>query len=97
MSKPTPEQIAEWKKAHGEVFIATSAKGDVYISKPTRPILGLILTKAKTDILAAAEVILMNCWLQGDETLKEDGGFKLGLVSQLDAIIETVQVEVKKI
>jgi hypothetical protein len=94
---PTPEQIKAWKEKHGEVFCLSSPKGDVYISKPTRAVLSLVLTKAKTDILGASDVVLANCWLMGDESLKDNDGFKLGLVNQLDAIIETVQVEVKKI
>jgi hypothetical protein len=96
-SVPTPEQIKAWKDTHGELFCLSSPKGDVYVSKPSRAVLSLILTKAKTDILAAAEVIISNCWLQGDESLKTNDGWKLGLVNQLDAIIETVTVEVKKI
>lgn len=96
-NRPTPEQIAAWKATHGEVFCLSSPKGDVYLSKPTRAVLSLILTKAKTDVMAAADVVLKNCWLAGDESVKEDNGFLLGVVNQLDALIETVTVEVKKI
>jgi hypothetical protein len=94
---PTQAEKDAWKLKHGEVFCIGSSKGDVYVAKPTRAVLSMILTKAKTDVLAAADVILTNCWLHGDESLKQDNGFLLGLVNQLDAIIETVTVEVKKI
>ena len=42
-------------------------------------------------------MIVANCWLHGDESLKQDNGFLLGLVNQMDALIETVTLEVKKI
>ena len=48
--RPTQEQKDTWKAKHGEVFCISSSKGNVYISKPNRAVLSLILTKVKTDI-----------------------------------------------
>ena len=69
----------------------------MYIAKPNRKILGFALSKAKTDLLGAAEVIIENCCLHDSAGLKDDNGFKLGVVGQLDAIFETQTIELKKI
>jgi hypothetical protein len=98
MSKVTEEQIASWKKQHGEVFQLTGPDGrQAYISKATRKVISLAQFKMQESPISAVEVILENCWLAGDEELKEDDGFVLGVQQHINTIIETKEVEVKKL
>lgn len=94
--QPTPEQLASWEKKYGKYHTLQSERGEVYIKKPDRPTLKLILNKLKSDPLGASETLLNTCWLHGDESLKEDDGFLLGLLNKLDDIIGVVTMEVKK-
>jgi hypothetical protein len=42
------------------------------------------------------EAIIENCWLYGDENLKQDDDFILGINSQIDTIINIKNLELKK-
>ena len=41
--------------------------------------------------------IINQCWLGGDEIIKNDVGHVMGLAESIDEIVETVEVEVKEV
>lgn len=83
----TEEQIAKWKKDHGEIF-AVSVDGSIcYLKKPNRNILSAMSTLAN-DPIRSAEFLLNNCWLDGDTAIKDEDDKFLGVVSQLGEIIK---------
>ncbi len=43
------------------------------------------------------EVLLENCWLDGDEEIKKDDSLFLGVSSHLAEIIEIKTAEIKKL
>lgn len=90
-------QIENWKKAHGDVFKITSEDKVGYIRKPNRNELKSATTLAQTDPLGFVEIVLENCWLGGDEQLKTDDAYFMGISSQLEQIIEVKQAEIVKL
>jgi hypothetical protein len=100
MKKATPEQIAEWKKAHGEVLCLEDAESGqcIYIKRPDRTILGLAASKsqASKNSLDYVGAILQNCALgEGNDTIVSDTRFQYSCVEQIDAIIGKRVVTIK--
>ena len=87
----TQEQITEWKKLHGGGSILTVEDGRIcYIFSPLSSI--LVMKQAFTAIQESevdfVSSILKNCWLGGDESIKEDEGCLNDLVDQTKKLIE---------
>lgn len=95
----TQEQIDAWKKKHGDVIEFTDpATGDkCYLSKPSRKVLSFALTEAQNNPLGLVEAILENCWLGGNEDLKKDDAFVLGINSKIDQLVQIKTLEIKKL
>lgn len=94
----TDQNIIDWKKKHGTIFMLESEDGKVaYVRKPTRKELSYAMTKVQSNPLGFAEVIMQNCWLGGDEEMRTSDEHFLGVSSQLDALMEVKVVELKKL
>lgn len=90
-------QIEEWKKKHGSVY-EISCEGKVgYVKKPDRKILGAAATVGSKDPMRYNEVLLNNVWLGGDEELKTNDDYFLGVSAQLAELIEIKEVTLKKL
>ncbi len=87
MPKVTKAQIDIWKKKHGDIHKLIVDDKEAYLHKPDRNTLRLALSKAATDPLGMAEVVLDNCWLGGDDEIKTDDSYFLGAMGQVDKII----------
>ncbi len=98
MGKVTAQQIAEWKEKHGDDFKIEFEDGkEVYLRKPKRKELGYAMSKVQTNPLGFAEVILQNCWLGGDEEVRDNDSYFLGASSQIDELMEVQQASLKKL
>jgi len=95
--KATKEQIAAWKKKHGEVFLVTVEDKTAYLHKPDRKTIAYAMSKVQDDPLSFSEIILQNCWLTGDEELKTNDDYFLAVSAQLDKLVEVKQAEIKKL
>lgn len=91
-------KVAELKKKHQikEIFVLVSGDKVGYIKKPSRNQLKYAMATAATDPLGLAENILESGWLDGDEELKTKDEYFLDISRQIDSIIETTTVEIKK-
>jgi hypothetical protein len=89
--------VEELKKKHGTVYEIKVDDKIGYLRKPDRNTLRLAFSKATTDPLGMTEVILENCWLQGDEEILNDDSYFLGAVGQIDKIMEARNGELKKL
>jgi hypothetical protein len=97
MKQATKEQIQEWKTKHGYVFcIEVDGKG-CYLRVPTRAELGFAAESAKTNPLNFNEVILRECWLDGDEEIKTDDNLFLSVSGKLSEMIEIKEAQIKKL
>jgi len=91
----TQEQIELWKKKHGDVFKVNVGDSVCYLRKPDRKIMKYYL--ATSDPISAKEVLLVNCWLGGDEDIKTEDELFLGATTVLAEIIEIKEAEIKKL
>lgn len=91
------QKISQWKKKYGEVFEIIVEDKKAYIHRPDRVTLKAAFTLATSDPLGFAEVILENCWIEGDEEIKTNDAYFLGVVGQIQTIVETKEAELKKL
>ncbi len=93
-------KIEALKKANPKgVWQIANADGSkvAYLRTPTRSEISYATTFLPQDQLGYADAILQNCWLDGDNELKDNDKYFLALVPQIDQIIEVEQVELKKL
>ena len=93
----TKEQIQAWKAKHKEVFQITVGDSVCYLHKPDRVTMKAIASVGNSDPIRANEVLLANCWLGGDESIKTDDAKFFGVSSQLAKIVEIKEAELKKL
>lgn len=91
-------KVKELKKKHGikEVFVIESDGLVAYIKRPSRAQLAYAMTMAQSNPLGMAEELLKSGWLEGDEELQTEDKYFLSISGQIDMLIETTQVEIKK-
>ena len=92
----TAEQIADWKKKYGDVFKVEVDGSVCYLKKPDRKTMSYMATLLNT-LVRANEVLLENCWLGGDESIKTDDGKFFGVSGKLTEIIQVKEAEIKKL
>ena len=97
VGQATPEQIEAWKKQHGEIYAATVGDGICYLKKPSRKVLGYASFASKNNPLNFNEVMLNDCWLGGDESIRTDDAKFLGVSGVLAELIEVKEAELKKL
>ena len=51
----------------------------------------------KNDPMKYNEILLANCWLAGDEEIKEDDALFLGVSAKLGELVEIKEAELKKL
>jgi hypothetical protein len=93
----TPEQLAQWKKEHEEIFMAEVDGHRCYLKKPNRKTLSAAAVVGAKDPLKYNEIVLKNCWLGGDEEIQTDDRLFLGISGQLGEIIEVAEATIKKL
>jgi hypothetical protein len=96
--KFTEEQIAAFKKEHGDIFLLEfpEVNKSAILKKPTRAQVGHSMS-AGSDALKKAETLIHNCWVAGDEEIKTNAGLLIGAIPTLDKIIEVKSAELKKL
>lgn len=90
-------EIAGWKKKHGDVF-AYEADGKVcYLHRPSRNAIAAASVVGKEDPFKFAEIVLTNCWIDGDEELRTDDKYFMGLSQKISVLMEFKVGELKKL
>lgn len=99
MAKITQAQIDGWKKENPEgVFEIKSKDGKTgYIKAPDRPTLSYASSFLPHDRLGYVDTILENSWLGGNEELRTNNKYFLGISTQIDEAVEVAEVEIKKL
>ena len=91
--KATKEQIAQWKKDHGKAYKIEVDGKVCYLRKPSRQATSQHLFHiGQGDLMKADEVLLQNCWLDGDEEIKTDDDLFLSIKPQLENLYELKKV-----
>lgn len=91
-------KVYELKRDHNlkEVFVIQAGDKIAFLKRPSRSQLAYALTLAQSNPLGMAEEILKGGWLEGDEELQTEDKYFLSISSQIDALIETTEVAIKK-
>jgi hypothetical protein len=96
-SKLSKDQIAILKATHGDVFEVHCDGKYCYLKKPDRKTLSYATTVGQTDPMRYNEIVLENCWIDGDEAFKTNDDYFFAVVEVLDGIIAFKQAEIKKL
>lgn len=97
VEKTIEQKISEWKAKHGDVFQVEVEGRVAYLKRPDRKVLGAAAVTGKSDPMKYNEVILNNCWLEGDEEIRTNDAMFLGVSAQLAEIIEIKEATLKKL
>lgn len=95
--KATAEQIQEWKEKYKDIYEVTADGHVCYLRKPNRRELSYASVAGKSDPMKFNEVILSQCWLDGDDEIKTDDALFLGVSAQVAQIVEVKEAELKKL
>jgi hypothetical protein len=93
----TSEQIAMWKNLHRDVYEIRIDESVAYLRKPDRATLKAMAAFAQSDPIRSSEVLLENCWLGGDDAIKNDDEKFLAVSAHLGELIEVKNAELKKL
>jgi hypothetical protein len=88
IGQATPEQIAEWKAKHGEIY-AYEVDGKVcYMRAVDRNTYSLAASKVTSAGPAKYnEVVIDNVWLGGCEDIRKEDGYWFGLIEFLEELL----------
>lgn len=96
--KPSSEQIEDWKAKYKAVHILTVDNFVGYLRNIDRRTLSAAMNKInRSDIVGAAEVILENCWLGGDDEIKKDDEVFAATVSVIGDLLQTKKAELENL
>jgi len=97
MKKPTQAQIKEWKAEYGDIFKIAVEDKIAYLHSPDRKTLSYATSVGGKDPLKFNEIILNNCWLDGDEEIKTKDAYFLAVSGKLADIIQVKEAKLEKL
>lgn len=101
MIKPTEEQIKSWQEKHGvgNLRELTADGKSCIIYDPINDLskMKALIGARSKGLRTMVDSILNNCWLFGDEELKNDDAFKQGIEEQVDKMIDIPEPEVEEL
>lgn len=101
MFEYTTEQLEGWKSKYGAdgVFEVTVEDKRAILRKPTRKDLSYATAGSGqgTDAMKFSEVLMNQCWVDGDREILENDDYFLGAVPVLQALSEVKKAEIKKL
>ncbi|WP_395974271.1 hypothetical protein [Chryseobacterium cucumeris] len=95
--KKYADQIEAWKKQHGEISAIIIDGKIAFLKKPDRRTLGFASTAGQKDPMKFNEIILENCFLGGDEDIKNDDSLFLAASAKIVELIEVKEAELLKL
>ena len=95
----TQDQLKGWKEKYGEVFEITCDDKKAILHKPTRQALSFAMAGSNQakDTVKFSEILLKQCWVDGDMEFQEDDAYFFSAVPVLEALAETKEAEIKKL
>lgn len=108
--KTIEQKIEEWKRKYGSVYsVEVKAAGVAnpdsdeagvkvcYLRKPDRKALSAASVVGAADPFKYNEILLSNCWIEGDEEIRTDDSYFLGVSAKLGELIEIKEASIKKL
>ncbi len=99
-------EMDAWKAKYGDVFIVRipvtasdpdSEKKVCYLKKPSRKALSYATATATKDPMKFNEILLNDCWIEGDEEIRTDDSYFLAVAPHLAGLISVKTAEVEKL
>lgn len=90
-------QIAQWQKKYGEVRRIQVEDKACYLRNVDRKVLGLATTNSGGDTIKFNEILLRNCWLDGDMEIQNEDSYFLGASGTLGELVQVKQATIKKL
>ncbi len=102
MKKISQAQIKRWKAQYGDVYaievkLDEQEKAVGYFRKPDLNIIAAASRFVESNPIKTGEILLENCWLDGDDLIKTDDEAKMGVMTQLGKLFKVKEAEVKKL
>lgn len=93
----TPEQIAQWKATHGDIWKITVEDKIAFLKAPDRKTLGFASSVGANDPMKFNEILLKNCWLDGDIEIQTQDSLFLAASSKLAELIQVKEAQLEKL
>ena len=90
-------KIDGWKKKHGDIFSYEADGLICYMHRPSRTTIAAASVVGKEDPFKFAEIVITNCWLGGDEELRTNDKYFMGLSQKVSELVEIKVGELKKL
>ncbi len=97
MKEVTKEIIEGWKQQHGDVFLVEVEDKKCYLKSPDRKTMKAAMAVVQTDPIRSNEIVLENCWIEGDAEIKTDNSLFFAVSTQLEHIVKVKQATLKKL
>lgn len=101
MFEYTEDQIRKWKEKYGEdgVFEVTVGDKRAVLHKPSRKDLSYATAGSGqgTDAMKFSEILMRQCWVDGDSEILDNDDYFLGAVPVLQAVTEVRKAEIKRL
>lgn len=91
------QKIEGWKRKYTAVFCYEVDGKRCYLRTPDRKALSAAAAIGKNDPLKYNEILLNNCWLEGDDAIRTEDKYFLGISGQLAEIVEIAEGNLKKL
>lgn len=93
----TKERIEELKAQYGEVHLLRVEDKSALLKSPTRKTLSYASTVGKNNPMKYNEMVLNDCWIDGDQEIKTNTAYFLGAIGQLEQLIEVKESSLEKL
>ena len=91
----TKEQVAQWKKKHGEIFEITVEDKSWILRKPNRKDLSFV--SVVKDSIKMSETLLKQLWVDGDKEIQDNDEYFLAAIPKMEEVIKVKEAQVKKL
>ena len=84
--KYTKEQVAEWKRKHGDIFELSVEDKSCILRRPNRKDLSYV--SVVKDPIKMSETLLKQLWLAGDTEIQEEDDLFLAIIPKMEEVIK---------
>lgn len=91
----TKEQVAEWKKKHGEIFELSVEDKSCILRRPNRQDLSYV--SVVKDPIKMSETLMKQLWVDGDKEIQERDDLFLAAIPKMEEVIKVKESQIKKL
>lgn len=93
--KYTEEQVAEWKRKHGDIFELSVEDKSCIVRRPNRKDLSYV--SVVNNPIQMSETLLKQLWVDGDKEILEDDSLFLAVIPKMEEVIKIKESAIKKL